>query len=251
MTPIGQETLLAVILMFCRIGGCLMAMPGFSSSRVPVQIRLFIALGITLALSPLLEMPVRQAVGDLTPTRTLIAIGSEIGIGLLIGLGARIFFAALSFIGTLITMSMGFTGMPDTFIEDGEAQPAMATIITLTATLLFFLSDLHIDVLKALIETYTVIPAGSAFPADLSMRRMAITLTDAFMLALQISAPFIVWSLIVNLLFGILNKLTPQVPVFFISIPFVLAGGLAVAYFTVGEVLRLFVNAFGLWLWKG
>ncbi len=251
MTPIGQETLLAVILMFCRIGGCLMAMPGFSSSRVPVQIRLFIALGVTLALSPLLETTVRQSVGDLTPTGTLIAIGSEIGIGLLIGLGARIFFAALSFIGTLITMSIGYSGMPDSFIEEGEPQPAMATIITLTATLLFFLSDLHIDVLKALVETYVVIPAGSAFPADLSMRRMAGTLTDAFMLALQISAPFIVWSLIVNLLFGILNKLTPQVPVFFISIPFVIAGGLAVAYFTVGEVLRLFVNAFGLWLWKG
>lgn len=251
MTAIGQELLLSVILLFCRIAGCLMAMPGFSSSRVPIQIRLFLALGITLALAPLLTPGIKQAMPDLSPVRVLVAIGSETGIGLLIGLGARIFFAALSFIGTAIAMYVGFNGMPDSFIEDGEPQPAFATLITLTATLLFFVSGLHIEVLKALIDTYSVIPAGGAFPTDASLNKIASTLTDAFMLALQISGPFLVWSLIINLLFGLLNKLTPQVPVFFISIPFVLAGGLVLAYFTIGEVLRLFVSGFGLWIWRG
>lgn len=251
MTPIGQETLLGVILLFCRIGGCLMAMPGFSSSRVPVQIRVFLALGVTVALAPLLLGTIRRGMPELQPVPVLIAIGSETAIGLLIGLSARIFFAALSFVGTSIAMYVGFSGMPDTFIEDGEPQPAIATLVTLTATLLFFLSDLHIEVLKAVIETYAVLPAGTPLPSELSIRKMGSTLTDAFLLAIQISAPFLVWSLLINLLFGLLNKLTPQVPVFFVSMPFVLAGGLVIAYFAIGEVLRLFVNAFGLWLWRG
>jgi flagellar biosynthetic protein FliR len=251
VTPIGQETLLGVILLFCRVGGCLLAMPGFSSSRVPMQIRVFLALAITLALAPLMLQPIRDGMPVLEPVPVLVAIGSETAIGLLIGLGARIFYAALSFVGTSIAMYVGFSGMPDTFIEDGEPQPAIATLVTLTATLLFFLTNLHIEVLGALIDTYRVLPAGSALPSDLSLKKLGTTLTDAFLLAVQISAPFLVWSLLINLLFGLLNKLTPQVPVFFVSMPFVLAGGLAVAYFAVGELLRVFVNAFGLWLWRG
>ena len=47
--------MLLVFLLFCRIGGCLMLMPGFSSARVPPQVRLFIALAVTLALAPMLE----------------------------------------------------------------------------------------------------------------------------------------------------------------------------------------------------
>ena len=60
MTPSAPETVLLVFLVFCRIGGCLMLMPGFSSPRVPVQVRLFIAIAVTLALTPLL-LPTLQA----------------------------------------------------------------------------------------------------------------------------------------------------------------------------------------------
>ena len=42
---------------------------------------------------------------------------------------------------------------------------------------------------------------------------------SAFILALQISSPFIVYALIINLMVGIANKLIPQIPVYFISRP--------------------------------
>ena len=50
---------------------------------------------------------------------------------------------------------------------------------------------------------------------------------------------------------GIANKLTPQIPVYFISIPMVLAGGFFLLYFTIGESLRLFMMGFMGWLARG
>jgi flagellar biosynthetic protein FliR len=50
---------------------------------------------------------------------------------------------------------------------------------------------------------------------------------------------------------GIANKLVPQIPVYFISIPFVLAGGLLLLYVTIGEALRLFMAGFTAWLTTG
>ena len=41
------------------------------------------------------------------------------------------------------------------------------------------------------------------------------------------------------------------IPVYFISLPFVIAGGLFVLYFTIGEFLGVFVESFSLWLANG
>lgn len=38
-----QSLVLALFLAFCRIAGCIMVMPGFSTARVPVMFRLLVA----------------------------------------------------------------------------------------------------------------------------------------------------------------------------------------------------------------
>ena len=44
MTDLSPDNVLAVFLIFCRIGACLLIIPGFSSNHVPVKVRLFIAI---------------------------------------------------------------------------------------------------------------------------------------------------------------------------------------------------------------
>ena len=50
----GPALIFAVLLLFCRIGACLMIAPGVGDAQIPAQIRLFVALGATLALAPML-----------------------------------------------------------------------------------------------------------------------------------------------------------------------------------------------------
>jgi len=57
-----QGTILALFLIFCRMGGCVLAMPGFSSARVPEILRVFVAAGLSLAVLPLLWDTVYPAV---------------------------------------------------------------------------------------------------------------------------------------------------------------------------------------------
>ncbi len=51
---LGPNLILGTFILFCRIGACLMLMPGFSSPQIPTQVRLFMALAVTLSLTPLL-----------------------------------------------------------------------------------------------------------------------------------------------------------------------------------------------------
>jgi flagellar biosynthetic protein FliR len=251
MSPIGPETVLLVFLLFCRIGGCLMLMPATSSPRVPVQVRLFIALAVTLALTPLLEPTLRASLAGKSSSVALSLIVSEVAVGALIGMMARVFFLALQFMATAAAMFIGFGTMPGIPIEDNEPSPAFATLITLTATVLLFATDQHWEVLRAVLGSYAALPPSEPLALDFSLAKLVDALSRAFIIALQITSPFIVYTLIVNLMAGLANKLIPQIPVTFIATPFILAGGFLILYFTLGESLRLFMMGFMGWLARG
>jgi flagellar biosynthetic protein FliR len=248
VTVIGPQVILATFVMFCRIGACLMLMPGFSSPRVPARVRLFVAVAITLALAPLLTAKVQEALSEDSPVAVLGLVGSEMIVGATFGLMGRMFFLALQFAGASIAMFIGLSNTPDANIEETEPVAGVTSLITMTAVVLLFVTDLHWDVLRALLESYAAVPVAQPLAANFGVIKLVDALSDAFFIALRISAPFLVYSLTVNLMFGILGKLTPQIPVYFISLPFVLAGGGVILYFTCDEFLQLFIKGFSAWL---
>lgn len=251
MTPLVPDTVVVAFLMFCRIGGCLMLMPGFSSPRIPMQVRLFIAIAVTLAMTPVLLPTLQSSVKDLSFPVLCGLILSETAVGALIGVIGRMFFLALQFMATAAAQFIGLAGMPGTPIEDTEPLPAVATLITLTATVFLFLTDQHWEVFKALAASYSVLPITEPFSIEAGLKNLSGAVGDAFVLALQISSPFVVYGIIINLLFGFANKMIPQIPIYFISLPFVLAGGFLLLYFTVSEFLTLFMAGFMNWLVRG
>ena len=251
MSQVTTGLVLAVLVVFCRIGGCLMLMPGFSSPRVPMRVRLFVALAVVVAISPLIVPGIVRDVGSATlPALGLIIVG-ELALGMLIGLLGRSFFSALQFMATGIATFAGVGSMPGAPAIDDEPMPAIASLIMVTVTVLIFITDQHLEVVKTLVASYGAIPVGTPFDAAGSLRQLTATFTTAFQLALQVSGPFVVYALAVNFLFGLANKMVPQVPVYFISLPFVIAGGLALLYIAIMEALPVFMSGFAHWLVEG
>ena len=69
-------------------------------------------------------------------------------------------------------------------------------------------------------------------------------MSDTFFLVIRLGSPFVAYAILVNLTIGFVNKLTPQIPIYFISQPFVIAGGMIIFYFAIGTMLTLFVDGF-------
>lgn len=248
MSSVASESLLLTFLLFCRVGGCLMVMPGFASTRIPVQVRLFLAIAATLALIPVLYTTLQAAVPKFAAGNDIRLIFSETVIGVLIGAMGRAFFLALQFIGSAIAMFIGMGNLPGHPIEDSEPSPAVGTLITITATALFFITDQHWEVFRGLVASYTALPISASLDVQFNLVELTDAVSKAFVLALQIGSPFVIYALVINFMFGLANKLTPQIPVYFISLPFVVAGGLFLLYVTIGEFLRLFITGFASWL---
>ncbi len=248
------EILLWSFLYFCRIGGMLMVFPGFSSVRVPVFVRLMLAIGTTFALTPLLlHMPGAAPPADapLTPPRLLALVWQELLKGVALGLMARMFVLALEFLATALTQFIGLGNFPGMPAEGQEPTPALVSLITLTAVTLIFVTGLHGQAIAAVAATYTTLPIGTPGQPVQFLEGIVARLAQATFLALQATAPFLVYGVVVNLAIGLVNRMVPQIPAYFISLPLIIVGGLLLLFFMLGDMFAVFMDGFADWLLDG
>ncbi|MBX3532421.1 MAG: flagellar type III secretion system protein FliR [Rhizobiaceae bacterium] len=238
-----ETPVITAFLAFCRIGGCFMLMPGLSSVRVPVNVRLFVSVAASLALVGTVWDQIVPHVSS-RPSVLIPLVVSELVTGALIGLVARFFMLSLSFMASAIAMMGGYGGVPGSSIEENDVNGPAGAIITLGALIVLFVLDFHHQVVLALVKSYEVAPVNLFFSSGSALADLSDTLSDSFLLVLRLGSPFIAYALLVNLATGLINKLSPAIPVYFISMPFVLAGALVLMYFSYPTVVSLFGDAF-------
>lgn len=238
-----ETVVLAAFLAFCRVGACLMLMPGLSSFRVAMHVRLFVALAVSWALlAHVWDLIVPHV--ERTPDALAVLVVSELLIGGLIGLVTRLYMLALQFAASAIAMTAGFGGMAGTMVEESDPQAALAAIVTLCALMVLFVFDFHHEIVKALVISYEVAPIANLFNAQSALIDVADTVSQSFYLTLRLASPFIAYAILFNLAIGFINKLAPQIPVYFVSLPFIIFGALVLMYFGIGMMLSLFVDGF-------
>ena len=242
------NTVLATFLVFCRVGACLMLVPGFSSINIPVQVRLFVAIVISFALTPVLMATLRPLVVDALPLTLAFLIGSELLIGSIIGIGGRVFFLALQTMATAMASGIGLSSIPGTQVGDVDPAPALVPLIMAGVSTLFFMTDQHWQVLRGLMKSYDVWHPGDRLGGATALDQLVTPLAESFVLTLRITSPFIVYAVIVNLAVGLVNKVAPAIPVYFLATPFVLLGGLLLLYLVSDEMLTQFTLGLSSWL---
>lgn len=240
MTELADTYLTAGFLLFCRIAGVFMVIPGFSSARVSVRIRLLAAVALTIALFPLVADEVLGRIQSSDAGGLARAVFSEVVIGVAIGLIARIYLLALEFIMATVAMSVGYGGMLGPNIEGQEPQAALTTMVSFTALMILFAADFHHIILRAALASYDAFPAGSVPNPAVLLSDLADTLAATFAIALRLGSPFIGFAIIANMLVGALNKLAVQIPIYFVALPAMLLGALIILYLNIPFILNVF-----------
>lgn len=213
-----------LMLLFARLGAAFMLMPVFGNSAVFVRARLLIALLFAFLMLPVLggrlpPMPV-------SPLALFVLILSEVTIGLFFGVMMQMLLTPVDLAGSFISYSVGIS---NAFIFDANLQQqsqVMTGFLTLTAITLVVAVDAHHLMLRGLVGTYDVFQPGEGLPtADLA-QTMARTGADAFRVGLELAAPLVVFSFAFNTGLGLVNRLVPQMQVFFVGMPLQILGGI-------------------------
>ena len=238
-----QGTVLVLFAIFCRIGSCIMTLPGFSSARISMTVRFFLAFAVSMAMTPLLfdALYPRVSVGGSTLVGVIVA---EILIGMMYGLVPRLYVLGLQFTGSVVSMAIGLNTPGATDILEDTSENQMTNLISFGGLLLLFMMDFHHVVFRALVDSYTVMPLGGMPDSQKMLITLTDTLSQTFMLMLRLASPFMIFGLMFNVAVGLVNKLAPQVPVFYISTPYLLLGGLLLVYFTIAAMVMQFAQNF-------
>lgn len=232
-----------LFLVFTRVGTCIMLLPGFSAAQLAPRLRLFIAAGISIAVYPQAADSIDITAANASGPGLLYLIVGEMLIGATFALPARLFMAALSFLGEVIMQMIGLNPIPGVVTEDGQVVTTLSAFFNVVVVTLFFIVGLHAQFIIAIAGTFAIIPPGEFLLVDGILARLRNSLSDAFLVVLRLGAPFVILVIAINMVSGIVNKLTPQIPVYFVAMPFMIAAGLALLYWIGNDMMALFIVA--------
>ena len=130
----------------------------------------------------------------------------------------------------------------------GLQNPSIANFLSMLGITLILATDLHHLAIVAIHESYRLLPPGG-LPEISDLMTLAVkAMTRGFAIAVQISAPCIVFGLLFNLGLGVLARLMPQMQVFFLAVPASILGGMLVFLAAVGVMMGAFLDDLGAFL---
>lgn len=209
--------LFAFLLIFARVGAGLMIMPGIGESYISPRIRLLLALTVSLILQPVFSYLIPAIPGS--PLTLGLLLIAEILIGLFIGFISRLLVSTLHVAGTIIAYQSSLALAAFFDATQNAQSTVIGNFLTISAVLLFFALDIHHLMLLGLADSYSLFPPGDyAPPEDMALYLMR-TMSQVFQIAVQLSAPHMVFALVFYLGSGVLSRLMPNMQVFFVLMP--------------------------------
>jgi flagellar biosynthesis protein FliR len=153
------------------------------------------------------------------PMNLMMACAAELLIGGLFATAIWIPQAALTMVGQSIDMQAGL-GAATLFNPSSNSEPVtiLGVVLTMSATVLFFLLDMHIRLFELLNISLQVIPLGSQFP-NINTDEFFGMLGSSFVLGLAIGAPVILGLLVADVGIAYATRSMPQANVYFLALP--------------------------------
>jgi len=222
-----------------RITAFIAAMPVFTSSFVPIRIRLMLAIALTIITVPLI--PAVPVVDALSINGVLLIMQQTL-IGVAMGGIFHLVFAAFTIGGQIIAMQMGlgFATMVDPV--NGSQAPVLSMFYILLVTLFFFLLDGHLAVIGLLIDSFTSMPIGLTGITEASMWNYVAWASKMFVGSVLVSLPAVTALLLINMSLGVIGRAAPQLNIFAVGFSITITAGFYVILVSLPVVLTQFQN---------
>lgn len=241
LVPVTREMLWLGFVVFLRVSAMMFVVPGFGERSVPSRVKLGLAGAFTLIIAPAVASSIPPA--PIALVAKIVVLAPEIVTGLFYGLMLRFFIFALQVAGSIAAQS---TSLAQIFggSAGADPQPAIGHLLVAAGLALAAMMGLHVQVAAYLLLSYEMIPPGIIISSELVARLGVAEVGNSFALGFQLSAPFVIASLIYNVILGVINRAMPQLLVSFVGAPAITAGGLFLMAVAVPIMLTIWFGVF-------
>ncbi len=225
------------LLILVRVTCFVHVAPFFSLNGVPRRIKV----GFSIFLAYLLYTAVdRNEVVYNTLLGYAVIVMKEAMTGFLIGWGAQICASVTSLAGSVADMEIGLSMV--SLMDPTTRQQATFTGVFYQYffTLLMIITGMYQYLLRALIDSFTLIPVnGAIFRAESLVESLAVFMGDYITIAFRIILPIFCTMILLNAIMGVLAKASPQMNMFAVGMQLKVLVGLGILFLTI----RMLPNA--------
>ncbi len=240
------------LLILARLSAALVVTPLFGARGVPPQTKIGLAVLLSLIVLPLQAEPLQTAPANLLVFSSMV--GSEVLVGLSIGVAILLIFQTIEAAGSLVGVQIGF-GLGQVIDPlSGTQSGTFEQFYRIVVTLMFFAVNGHYLVIAGLMQTFEIVPPGTADLTLIAGDRVVPYFGALVVVALRVALPVMGALLLTDLILGLVGRTVPQMNVLVVGFPLkvgvgvlALAASIPLATTLIGAVFRetlLDVNGF-------
>lgn len=220
------------LLVFVRVTCFIFIAPFFGMKNTPNMAKIGIGLYTSVLLVGVIESPALPSYGTVWGYGILVM--KEAVTGFLIGYGAQMCTNIVTFAGRIVDTEIGLAMASLMDPTTGQDTTMSGSIYQYGVMLILIVSGMYQYLLKALAETFVLIPVSEAvFRTDSMVQNMAVFLRDFVFLGFRIALPIFVAMTLLNAVLGILAKVSPQMNMFAVGMQLKVVTGLCILFLTM------------------
>lgn len=221
----------AFLLVFVRMTGLFVVAPIFGRRNIPAYFKIGFSFFVSLILA---NTTVLQQVqyNDSLPGYALLII-KEFMVGLSMGYVAYLTYTAIYIAGEIIDMQIGF-GMVNVIDPVSNIQvPITSNVYFIISMLIFLAIDGHHMLIRALFDSFTSVPPGSAVFDSGIYNGVSELFGTVLATGFKVAAPVVATILIADVALGAISRMVPQMNIFVIGMPLKIIAGLIIIAVTI------------------
>jgi len=223
----------SVLWPFIRIAGMFSVAPLFGTRTLPVRVRIGAAVVISLLIAPGQSV---AAYPDPFSAPGIIAIGTQLLIGLSMGFTLQLLFTGLYLSGELIATPMGLSMAQVIDPVNGIQIPVLGQLVYMLGMLLFLSMDGHLALMRLLLDSFQTLPVTTDVFATANYWQIVLWARNIFIIGLQVALPAVTALLAANLALGIITRAAPQLNIFAFGLPLTMIIGLSMLLLVLPEL---------------
>jgi len=236
------DYMIILILVFVRMTALFILTPIFNNKNVPVITKIGFIFFLSYIIMPIVIVNSNLSINNFLDLGKFMVI--EFTNGMAFGFIVSISFSFIYIAGLLVDRNIGFAMVSVISPQDESQIPVSANLYFLFLMLAFFTLDFHLKLIEAIVKTYEILPLGTSIINYRLVYFYTEIMTQAFIVGVQVAAPFILTILVANIILGLLSKAMPGMNVFLIGMPLKVFVGLV----TFLIVIQYYFDVFGMQL---
>ncbi|HEV2486406.1 MAG TPA: flagellar biosynthetic protein FliR [Terracidiphilus sp.] len=215
--------LTAMTLALVRVSGMVVFAPFFSSTALPMRVKAVFVGAVAYLLGPLVAtLPGAQvSIG-------FSALLGELSIGLVYGLTLTLLNEMLLFAGQIAGVQFSFSLVNLLDPASSIQTPLLGELFQMMGTLVVIGAGLDRIMLASLVRSFHVAPLGTFAVAPSSALAIVRAAGGIFLAAVELAAPVLSATMLVEIAVSLIGKLSPQLPVMNLTVPLKTLTGLLI-----------------------